>query len=117
MRTAPGGPRLSKRKKSMPNNKCTFNPATREGEHAILARHTAVVGGATSGQPVRFDSAELVRRVRIGKPERYAQYPVSVRVSYTPLGKRIWLSMTAKPDDLTSHLFHDRERERRGPLR
>jgi hypothetical protein len=41
------------------------------------------------------------RRVRIGQPSAYAQYPVSVSVSYVPPGKRNPWFMTAKPDNLT----------------
>jgi hypothetical protein len=44
---------------------CTFNPATREGEHATLVEHNAVVGTAIHGEPVHFDRAQPVRRFKI----------------------------------------------------
>ena len=79
--------------------KATFNPETRAGEH-VLVRHTAVVGGATYGEPVRFDDAKPVRRVRVAKPQPYAQYPVSVGVYFVESGKRNESDYTVTPDNL-----------------
>lgn len=80
--------------------KATFNSETRAGEHVLLVRHTAVVGGATFGKPVRFDDAKPVRRVRVGKPQPYAQYPVSVGVYFVEPGKRNEAGYTVTPDNL-----------------
>jgi hypothetical protein len=38
--------------------KGTFDPATRKGEHGVIVRHTAVMGGPTRGEPVHYSHEE-----------------------------------------------------------
>ena len=58
------------------------------GDDAIVYFHSSVFG--VSQKPVR--------KFTVGKPKPYAQYPVSVNVSFVEPKKRSWLYVTATPN-------------------
>ncbi len=49
---------------------------------------------------ISSDRARPLQRFKIGQPENYAQYTVSVRISWMQPRKRTWMHCVATPDSL-----------------